>query len=1447
MFRETIRKFREKLGYSLMEMLIVIGIIAITIGIATPAVSSIRRSMNLSQGNEYAKTIYMAAQNNLSEMRSMGELGMLESASQKDGLGWYCDAGPSYRRAYSRDDDSTSYDLIVPGTLDTAVRNQQVIIEYHPKAGIVYSVFYYEGKKDLEELYRDEDTNKLIRGLDGTEKERKKLSVGYYCIGDVDALVDQAFTVYQTSSTVSYENGQVGKIIVDVPIVDKKGDNMFLNAGLDMYNHYISGLEIVLTVTGENGGEYQETFTSTDATPKATFTPKNVQNLVSVEIPLDMLEDHKGFADNALNQPEAGTGNLIAAGDNISVTAEVTFYPTSDNDPLIMVESATIAGVNPMFHSLTQNPDHDPNAVANGSNPKPYILAVSNGRHLQNLSLLDTEFAKQIETIAFAQPDQSGAAPAAADLVLDWAETAAQYAYHKDLIPIDLSNLDQIPTIDGNGVEIRNLTISTAAEKTVNSSKVYYAGLFAELKDTAVKNIKLVDPQVSTTNATATGALAGVVTDTTITNCQVTNNSAGTTFISGSGTVGGLVGIATDGTTFDNCSTDATVKTGSLVLPEEDETLGDNIIILAQTDRQIAGGLVGSAEGGTKLDDCTSTARITGADRAEGTSPYQYLGGLVGDADNAELVGCVAESANVVSGQTTGTDSSNSDKNALGGLVGRAKNSKFKSSHSNSTTTVTSAKNAFSNLGGFVGYAETCTFGPANVGCSSNARVQGTDSGDTIPNNNLGGFVGWSKNSDYDTIEVNLNYLPQYAADAGGFAGLLVDGKVSDLKISFTGNTDAQKKATYFGGVASRIRDGAEVDDAEVTCASEIKLVHATYCAGFACYNGGTITNSFANVIMDKGSLFVMDNTYNSVGGAVRNCYGWVWGEGNSIKVGSGCKSSYFVDGLAAAKGESEAVILYDSTGDLSDYITDTEALADAFAVTLLNGDSETPAWTAGSESGYPYPTLERAHTGDWSKPKAGKHPYALLYVEEYGDSDEVGTLLTSYDKDGNITDVVNKLGSGEVKTATFYLCHRSSGYGTPVQSPNTSAFGFGEDNWLYTVSELDTGTYETLKLHTYYPVNRSGINLIRTTDQFGNIAADGAYYLDNTFSITESIPVFYGTLTSDNRVTITASVPLVNTLTGGKIDSVTVAPQDNFAGNGGVFVGKASGGIITGCTVTHGISGKPFVTYDAEELSGVTHSSTVKNESIKYVSESEKANFTPASDAGVSPVTITDCSIGEKAAADTVYYYSIGTDLVPVDLDEEFAVSFQIRPFSDLAADMDAENASRTASTYYAKDGNYYYANVTVTYTANGDKYTFDFGSDTSVTLSASDVPGKYEAGGVTLYELDGSVNISGQYYLIECDGGYVVANGSDVKIADQSSTNAMAYLWTGNGDGTLTNAENTGVKVTLAAGNGADSMFQIMHNRAAIAADDSISAAKFDLRYECDYMGAGYDMYIP
>lgn len=865
MFKYLTQRWNQKRGFTLMEVMVVVAILAVIAGIAIPSVINMRKNMKFTERNDYAKAIFMAAQANLTEMRSKGELSLIipEDGSSKAVKAQADETPPPSTYIYTWNSEASIFDCVLPAnSIDSAVRNGQIIIEYNPAAGIVYSVFYYDDDDmDLKTKYA---SGALTRDEEG----RKELLLGYYSVGNIDALDAQALDVYQLASSISFTNSDKALLTISVPsqTIDRTGAivNIFekVQGGT---SGYTQRMEVALTISGENTNSFTVIGKSAlvDATLGETgvvsYTTKTGSSVGAVPIvdfifTLDSLNENENFK-KIIDAASGGTANTTGFqfGDNTAITADITFYPSA-NDPIVMIESSTIAGINPMFHSLTQNPEYDAEIAKNNVSYaiKPYILAISNARHLQNLEYLaenhsadptDT-FIKQIASIVFVEkqavtnnpPDveDSGSAddgsenreeaennliqPLSASgtesgnsgnsgntetetttegIAINWATEAGNNAKFS---PIDLSKLSYIPEIIGNGVEIKNLKI----EKDTGGNTGASIGLFAEMKDVSIEGITLVDPIITNhsafltgsniTDAATTGALIGTADGVTIKDCSVVS-SAETFCISGNQFVGGLVGYVKGISSFENCEADISVT---------------NINDIAQsTDRipHILGGLVGYVEGSTAtgstpiaFTNCTTTATITATTATD-------LGGMAGKAVNASFTGCSTEAT------VTGADGVLSN---IGGLVGEASNVAFINCDSDCEDSgkdgaiILSGPNAGDSnhkqrVGGLVGLATDGNF----TNCTSNTGTEVTSAANAV--SDVGGMVGYADDVEFASCKSYANVTASQWVDSdvkipdnniGGMVGHAADAEFTNVQITMS---KLPEYAVKVGGLAGSI------------------------------------------------------------------------------------------------------------------------------------------------------------------------------------------------------------------------------------------------------------------------------------------------------------------------------------------------------------------------------------------------------------------------------------------------------------------------------------------------------------------------------------------------------------------------------------------------------------------------------------------------------------------
>ena len=209
-------------------------------------------------------------------------------------------------------------------------------------------------------------------------------------------------------------------------------------------------------------------------------------------------------------------------------------------------------------------------------------------------------------------------------------------------------------TFDGNNHTIRGLTVTGSNE---------YAGLFGYIgSGGTVKNVKLVNVQITSDHQYAyVGGVAGN-NDGAIENCSVSGSVSGNSTYN---SVGGVVGYQWGGS-ITRCSSSATVQgTGGVGGVVGQTNYGakltacyatDNVTLVSNgSDNYYAGGVVGSNGGSSTLIACYATGNVTGS--GSGTI---YVGGVTGDNALGTLTACY---------HATGTVSG--PGGATGGVAGR--------------------------------------------------------------------------------------------------------------------------------------------------------------------------------------------------------------------------------------------------------------------------------------------------------------------------------------------------------------------------------------------------------------------------------------------------------------------------------------------------------------------------------------------------------------------------------------------------------------------------------------------------------------------------------------------------------------------------------------------------------------------------------------------------------
>lgn len=187
--------YRSKKGFTLVEMLIVLALLAILMSVAVPGIASYARRIELMELDDSARAIFMAVQNKMTVMKQSGVEIDFGKTFEEAGIplpdifeqpldatpvdGTYIESKPMF--ALSTDANvrgAGTNNLVTLSAVEGQLYNHDYVIEYDATTGRVFGVFYSE-KGNLESIYKASTYEKRE---DRLPEERLKVAelVGYY-------------------------------------------------------------------------------------------------------------------------------------------------------------------------------------------------------------------------------------------------------------------------------------------------------------------------------------------------------------------------------------------------------------------------------------------------------------------------------------------------------------------------------------------------------------------------------------------------------------------------------------------------------------------------------------------------------------------------------------------------------------------------------------------------------------------------------------------------------------------------------------------------------------------------------------------------------------------------------------------------------------------------------------------------------------------------------------------------------------------------------------------------------------------------------------------------------------------------------------------------------------------------------------------------------------------
>lgn len=618
------KKLLNRKAFTLMEVLIALAIVVVLMAISIPMVSGISNKLKMKELDNYAKTIYLEAQNLLLEKKVEGSLlsfyeelqdsyagrNLLSAPQDYEGDGW----GSLY---YLSTNDPLTKEIIPVGTSFDG----NFIIELNPMTGDVYGVFYREGSEGLDYVSD-------IKTLSGrSSAERKAAGLGYYGGGSVDTeeVVQEYITLDQKVSVVNEEELYV--------IISYKFSSVLSRDFLS--DEFV----IQMKIKGVESGAEAELIVEKD-----NYSVNG--NRMEVYVLLDSLLPGGSFND-IVTEDLITNGEEFLLGENIEIKVKATF----NNGAYFQSDNAT-ATTNNLF---------------TGKSATGETIYISNLRHLMHLDGAYYEHkgsapvVTMLKDIDFATEDFTWKTGGVGGPKFIYQPGSGRPASLTTFVPLKNASVFEKDGAEFIGKKLTNFIIDES-NLPFAEGETTYVGIVQKISGMRVSDVQMVDTIVNGGLASNVGAFAGKISDSEVTNCGVyltTRNAQKSYYadmdpataenaelyvnrmdqrydkykVSGSTFVGGFCGSAED-TQFDKCFTAVKVSGSSNT-----------------------GGFCGVATGNSTFANCYTSGEIKATER---------VGGFVGNSDNSVYYNCYSTADIFAS-------------NAAGGFVGTSENSTYRS------------------------------------------------------------------------------------------------------------------------------------------------------------------------------------------------------------------------------------------------------------------------------------------------------------------------------------------------------------------------------------------------------------------------------------------------------------------------------------------------------------------------------------------------------------------------------------------------------------------------------------------------------------------------------------------------------------------------------------------------------------------------------------------------
>ena len=549
-------KRKRNSGFTLAEVLIVVGIIGVLAAVSFIAVSSYQRSMYQLEYDGIARELYFAAQNHLTMADSQGlvrnnpssgepadEYTSLLNNEKRDNVYYYAVPGDSggvlalMRPALSAD------------TNNSRGNGGSYFIVYQKSSATVLDVFYSARSGRFgHAMEKSKEEYSALMALRGDSQKAARRNafdgavIGYYGAEAGEGHAEEP--VELPSPNLFVENKEQLRVEVTCPKKNRREENVENYIALNLIiRGETSGAVKTISLVKHDAAFNPSLLTETYVTDNSSATA------FDYEIILDDITTQNGHFSQKFKDADEN-GKLFIPGENLLIQAECT----SVNSIVKRNENSPEVRTNSLFADPPLQGLSNPNDRVYYSEVEKGLAAVAYFRHLENLDSTISELGKNGGTFAVSKAAQIAemdwnTSKATLTVVTPVSGTASKSGCYLPVTPrkvVSGENTQYLLAYDGQGNSIKNVK----ADHTTD------AGLFSAIskaggnKNAEIKNLKLIDFDITNSSGNA-GALVGTAADTDITNVLAYNSTGYTKNenikASATGSAGGLIGSMTGG------------------------------------------------------------------------------------------------------------------------------------------------------------------------------------------------------------------------------------------------------------------------------------------------------------------------------------------------------------------------------------------------------------------------------------------------------------------------------------------------------------------------------------------------------------------------------------------------------------------------------------------------------------------------------------------------------------------------------------------------------------------------------------------------------------------------------------------------------------------------------------------------------------------------------------